>query len=129
MGKQGNPLTHRPLEKLADKLEEKQVRTHDMIKPLYLLKLHQKGLAASEIGRLIGRTGGSVSNYLDAPEVPRVAELAARAVYDEKFPAGGIPISEKKLVTAIVRAELHILKTCQDLLSSVGGKFNFIDLD
>lgn len=118
-------------EKLTEALEKKKVQKADegkkyeysYVQPLFLRNLFKELHSYEDAGRLIGVTGTTVSKAIRSGKVNQPLELAAQFIYEKDFVKKS---TFDKKVTAIISGETAHLKTIQDLITSLGGKFQFI---
>lgn len=97
-------------------------RDYQYVKADYILRLSSKGLTGQKIGDLIGMSQGAVDNIIREGQCRKCVDLAAKAVYLEKYKEP----EKQKQAAAIIKGEMAHLKTIQDLISTLGGNFVFI---
>lgn len=117
------------LSTIEDRIETgaRKPREYQQMEPVYIRRLCNKLPGGQkEAANLIGVTATTISAYLQENIATKPMELAAKGLWYELFGDDGKP--KEKLVTAIVRGELHHLKTFQDMITNLGGTFSFVDL-
>ena len=114
-------LTQRPFEGIDAKTrKEREFKT---LAPVFLKKLTEK-FTREEVGDLVGVSVGAVANYIKNNTTSQAVEMAARFVYEEKFPA--VTRNKTKQTVAIIRGELAHIKTIEDMVRNLGGDFQHI---
>ncbi len=107
----------------------RKTREYRTTKPVHIRKLAGRLENHTAVGDAIGVTSATISKYLSEDSATLPMEMAAQFVYERDFPEWGGAKKEVKLVAALVQGELHHIKTLQDMIVALGGKFSFVNFD
>ena len=91
--------------------------------PDYLARLADR-FGVQEAGKMLGLSHQRISECVKDGETRIAYELAAKAVWNDKFPAAG----DSKAGAAVVSADKETLTIIESMVLRCGGKYMEIDL-
>lgn len=97
-------------------------KTHQKAEPVYIRKLVDATGSQKIVSEYLGLSPSAISSILSEKETVVPNELAARYIWEQKFSA-----KASELGLAFISAEKHQLQTIKDLVSGLGGTFQYIE--